>query len=217
MIYNNNTAFKIAEYLLHINAIKLNPTKPFIWASGLKSPIYCDNRIALSFPKIRTFIKKQLVEACKKHFPDAELIAGVATAGIPQGVLLAQELNLPFAYVRSSQKKHGMSNKIEGYVHKYQKTVVVEDLISTGKSSLNAVTALSEIGVEVVGMLSIFSYELNIAKENFENANCKLISLSNYNYLINTALKNNLINSNELNSLQKWRNNPRKWENNIEH
>ncbi len=211
MIYSVETAEMIARHLLEIHAIKLSPDKPFTWASGLRSPIYCDNRIALSFPVIRTYIRQQLVDAAAEFFGEAELISGVATAGIAQGVLVAQEMGLPFSYVRSSKKSHGMTNQIEGLIHKGQSAIVVEDLVSTGKSSLSAVAALREAGVEVKGMLSIFTYGLAVADENFEKAKCKLISLSDYNNLIKVALENKYISQEDLLSLQNWRKNPGEW------
>ncbi len=212
MIYKKETAEKIAAYLLEINAIKLNTEKPFVWASGLNSPIYCDNRISLSYPQIRSFIKNEIVNACKGHFAGAELIAGVATAGIPQGALVADKLNLPFVYVRSAKKSHGLTNRIEGFYTKGQKVVVIEDLVSTGKSSLAAVDALRNEGLEVLGMISIFTYQLPVAEQNFEKHNCKLVSLSGYEYLIETALKNNYITGKQLLSLKKWRQNPEEWQ-----
>ncbi len=211
MIYTEETAVTIANYLLDIQAIKINTEAPFVWASGLRSPIYCDNRIALSYPKIRTIIKQQLTAACKKYFSDAGLVAGVATAGIPQGALLAETLGLPFAYVRSAKKSHGMSNQIEGKISEGEKAVVVEDLVSTGKSSLSAVEALREAGVVVTGMLSIFTYGLPMATVNFQKAQCPLVSLSDYEHLINVALDRNYITTNQRTSLQQWRKSPQEW------
>lgn len=211
MITNPEIATKVALHLLKINAIKLNPEKPFTWASGLRSPIYCDNRIALSYPAIRNFIRQELTRAAKENFNDANLVVGVATAGIPQGVLVAQELNLPFAYVRSTVKTHGMTNRIEGHVQKGQIAVVVEDLVSTGKSSLAAVKALRSTGIQVAGMISVFTYDMPAAEENFEKANCRLITLSDYPYLMEAALTNNLIDNEMLDSLYAWRSDPQKW------
>ncbi len=211
MITNPETATKVALHLLKINAIKLSPDKPFTWASGLHSPIYCDNRLALSYPVIRDFIRQELANAVKDNFKDANLVVGVATAGIPQGVLIAQELNLPFAYVRSAAKSHGMTNRIEGYTQKGQTAVVVEDLVSTGKSSLTAVKALRNAGIQIAGMVSVFTYDLPIAKDNFEKANCRLVSLSNYPHLMDAALSNNFIDKSMLNSLYAWRSDPQKW------
>ena len=215
MILNNNTASKVAEKLLQIKAIKLNTNEPFTWASGLRSPIYCDNRITLSYPDIRTFIKQSLTEAVKSKYGIPDVIAGVATAGIPQGVLVAQEFGLPFIYVRSSKKSHGMTNRIEGYFKEGQSVVVVEDLVSTGKSSLAAVDALREAGLDVKGMVSIFTYGLEIAEENFKNKNCELVSLGDYEHLIKQALESNYIKKEEESTLMEWRKNPQKWSNNF--
>jgi len=211
MIFDPETAAKVALQLLEINAIKLSPDKPFTWASGLHSPIYCDNRLALSYPAIRSFIRQELSKAIKENFSNTDLIAGVATAGIPQGVLVAQELNLPFAYVRSSAKAHGMTNRIEGCVQKGQTAVVVEDLVSTGKSSLAAVKALREAGININGMISVFTYDLPVAEENFRKAKCPFISLSDYHLLMEVALKNNYIDRAMLSSLIAWREDPQKW------
>lgn len=211
MILNEETALTISDFLLQIKAIKLDITNPFTWASGLKSPIYCDNRITLSFPKIRTYIRQEFVKIINEEFGSVDVIAGVATGGIAQGALVAQELGLPFVYVRSSQKKHGLTNQIEGIVESGQSVVVVEDLISTGKSSLNAVNALREAGCNIKGMVAIFSYDLTIAKENFEKADCKLITLSDYNFLIRKAVETNYINESDIQSLVRWRENPKKW------
>ena len=211
MIVNPETAEAVALHLLKINAIKLSPEKPFTWASGLHSPIYCDNRLALSYPAIRDFIRQELTKAVKENFSDAGLVVGVATAGIPQGVLVAQALNLPFAYVRSSAKAHGMTNRIEGFIKKGQNAVVVEDLVSTGKSSLTAVEALRDAGINVKGMVSVFTYDLPVARENFEKAHCQLVALSDYPHLMDVALSNNFIGNAMLNSLYAWRNDPKKW------
>ncbi|GAB3503290.1 orotate phosphoribosyltransferase [Emticicia fontis] len=206
-----NTSHKIASYLLSTKAVKLSPDQPFKWSSGWNSPIYCDNRVTLSYPEARTFIKKSLAKAIKKHFPDAELIAGVATAGIPQGALVAEALGLPFAYVRPKPKEHGMGNQIEGRIEKGQKVVVIEDLISTGGSSLKAVDALREAGIEVVGMVAIFTYGFKIADKNFADKGVPLVTLSNYNALIDEAIKQNYISSESLESLKKWRRKPETW------
>lgn len=197
--------------MLKTKAVKLSPEKPFKWSSGWNSPIYCDNRITLSDVEARTFIKKSLAKAIKKQFPDATLIAGVATAGIAQGALVADYLNLPFAYVRPKPKEHGMGNQIEGKIEKGQKVVVLEDLISTGGSSIKAAEALIEQGIEVVGMIAIFTYGFKVADQNFAEKNLKLVTLSNYNYLIDEALKQEYIKPNDLESLKKWRRNPAKW------
>lgn len=211
MIYNPDTAAHVAESLLQIKAIKLNNSRPFTWASGLRSPIYCDNRIALSYPKIRNYIRQELANAIHEHFGDVDVIAGVATAGIPQGVLVAQELGVPFVYVRSSQKEHGLENKIEGVINPGQSVVVIEDLISTGKSSLNAVDALRKAGAEVKGMVAIFSYGLDVATKNFEDKNCTVISLSDYDNLIKKAVESNYITDADRESLLHWRSNPQSW------
>ncbi len=211
MVFNSETAEQTARKLLETDAIRLQPEHPFTWASGLHSPIYCDNRRTLSYPAIRTYIRQELSRAIKQFFENVQLIAGVATAGIPQGVLVAQELDLPFIYVRSSAKNHGLTNQIEGHWEKGQTAVVVEDLVSTGKSSLAAVKALREAGIRVAGMVSVFTYDLPVADENFRAAQCKLISLSDYHYLIQTALEENKITKKMINSLQEWRKDPEKW------
>ena len=211
MVYNKETAIAISEYLLQIKAVKLNVKEPFIWASGIKSPIYCDNRKTLSFPKIRTFIRQQFVDIITDLYGSVDLIAGVATGAIAHGVLVAHELGIPFVYVRSSEKKHGLENKIEGYFQSGQSVVVIEDLVSTGKSSLNAVEALRTGGCEVKGMLAIFSYNLDNADENFKKAKCQLNTLADYNELINQAVEKNYISDKDLKSLQKWRENPENW------
>lgn len=202
---------KIAEFLLQIKAIKLEPTNPFTWASGLKSPIYCDNRITLSYPTIRTYIRQKFSEVIHEEIGSIDMISGVATAGIPQGVLVAQDLGLPFTYVRSSAKEHGRQNLIEGEVVDGQRVVVIEDLVSTGKSSLAAVQALRDAGCNVVALLSIFSYNLPVAEENFKNAKCRFISLSNYDALVRYAAENQFINENERSLLDSWRLDPEKW------
>lgn len=204
-------AAKVASLLLEIGAIKLNTRTPFKWSSGWNSPIYCDNRISLSFPKIRSAIKKLLVDTVKSHYPDAEAIAGVATAGIPQGALIADAMELPFIYVRSSPKGHGMENLIEGKISRDQKVVVVEDLISTGGSSLKAAEALSEAGIEVVGMIAIFTYGFDQADKNFENAGIPLVCLSNYSNLIEEALNQGYISEDQVASLEAWRKAPEQW------
>src|SRR5690554_1265760 len=204
---NNDTevAQKIAESLLQIKAIKLQPQKPFTWASGLKSPIYCDNRIALSHPAIRTYIRQKLAEVVQESFGSVEMISGVATAGIPQGVLVAQDLGLPFTYVRSSQKEHGRQNRIEGEVVSGQRVVVIEDLISTGRSSLDAVAALREAECNVVGLVSIFTYGFEEATKNFEAAKCELISLCDYDTLLEVAAKYNYIHPDDIELLESWK------------
>lgn len=211
MKFNEQIAKQVAEYLLQIQAVKLSPAEPFTWASGLKSPIYCDNRITLSYPEIRNYLKEQFCELIERKFHSAEVVAGVATGGIAQGALVAQEFNLPFVYIRSSQKSHGLENKIEGKVEKGQKVVIIEDLVSTGKSSLNAVHALRNAGCEVVGMAAIFTYGLDIALDNFQETGVKLFTLSDYNTLIEKALETNYINQQDMDSLQEWRKDPKQW------
>lgn len=205
-----NTAAQIAQDLLKINAIKLSPTQPFTWASGLKSPIYCDNRVVLSYPDIRSTVIKAFVEKTKAFEP-FDLVAGVATAGIAHGALLAQALNLPFIYVRSKAKGHGRQNQIEGKMTGQERVLVIEDLISTGGSALKAVHVLREEGCTVVGALAIFSYGFESAKTAFETANCSFDTLSNYNTLIAEAIKADYINSSEESTLKEWSNNPKAW------
>ncbi|OQX76087.1 MAG: orotate phosphoribosyltransferase [Bacteroidetes bacterium 4484_249] len=202
----------ISEYLLQIKAVKLSVKEPFTWASGMKSPIYCDNRKTLSFPKIRTFIRQEFVKIINEEYGDVDLIAGVATGAIAHGVLVAEELGVPFVYVRSSEKSHGLENKIEGQYESGQSVIVIEDLISTGKSSLNAVEALRSVGCNVKGMVAIFNYKLDKAKVNFEKAKCRLHTLSDYDELIKQAVDNNYISDSELKSLREWREDPEKWE-----
>lgn len=205
------TAGQVAAMLLQIQAIKLNTEKPFTWASGWKSPIYCDNRLSLSFPEVRGKIRDGLAQVIRQNFFSAESIAGVATAGIAQGALVADALNLPFLYVRPKPKDHGMENLIEGKVTKGQKVVVIEDLVSTGGSSLKAVAALRDAGFDVLGMVSIFNYGFDIATRNFYEANTSLISLSDYNHLIMYASEQKYINEEQLISLKAWRVDPANW------
>ncbi len=207
----DSTAAKIAEYLLEINAVKLSPDVPFTWTSGWKSPIYSDNRLSLSHPNVRNFIKISLGELVKSEFPEAEAIIGVATAGIAPGALVADELNLPFGYVRSEAKKHGMGKQVEGDIKPGQKIVVVEDLVSTGKSSLQAVQSLREYGCEVLGMVSIFTYGFDAAKLAFDEVQCPYFSLSNYNVLVEVAASKNLIQTEQMNVLAEWRKSPDTW------
>ncbi len=207
----DDPSVKVAQFLLQIKAIKLQPENPFTWASGWKSPIYCDNRKTLSYPQIRTYIRQQFVETINEHFAKPDVIAGVATGGIAQGALVAQDMGLPFVYVRSEAKKHGMTNMIEGDVESGQNVVVVEDLISTGGSSLKAVAALREKGCNVKGMAAIFTYGFAEAEENFKKAKCKLQTLSNYNILIETALAKGYINESDVENLKNWRKNPADW------
>ena len=202
---------KIAEFLLQIKAIKLQPANPFTWASGWKSPIYCDNRITLSHPSVRTYIRQKLSELIQEEYGSVSVIAGVATAGIPQGTLVAQELGLPFIYVRSKAKEHGTQSLIEGEINPGQRVVIVEDLISTGKSSLQAVNALREAGYEVAGLVAIFSYGFDIAIENFAEAKCRFSTLSNYAALISYASEHQFIQKNEIELLNDWRRNPAEW------
>lgn len=207
----NDIANKVAQKLLDINAIKLNVAEPFTWASGWKSPIYCDNRLSLSYPSVRTFVKEKIVDVIHENFTSIEAIAGVATAGIPQGALVAEALNAPFIYVRSKPKGHGMENMIEGKIIEDQKVVVIEDLVSTGGSSLKAIEALRANHIEVLGMVSIFTYGFPIADENFENAGIKLVALSNYDALINVALSMNYISEDQVSHLKSWREDPGRW------
>jgi orotate phosphoribosyltransferase len=210
-IFDKKIASEVATQLLKIKAIRLQPEKPFTWASGWKSPIYCDNRLSLSYPAVRTYIKNNLTQVIKAHFSNAEAIAGVATAGIPQGALLADTLSLPFIYVRSKPKDHGMENMIEGKVTFGQKVVVVEDLVSTGGSSLKAVADLRAAGFEVLGMVAIFTYGFEIAEKNFKEAGVKLICLSDYSSLLTPALANDYIDDSTLASLVEWRKDPASW------
>jgi orotate phosphoribosyltransferase len=205
------TAGPIAEMLLRIEAIKLNIEKPFTWSSGWKSPIYCDNRLSLSFPDVRSKVREGLAQAIRENFRNAESVAGVATAGIPQGALVADALNLPFLYVRPKPKDHGMENLIEGKVTRGQKVVVVEDLVSTGGSSLKSVQALRDAGFEVLGMVCIFNYGFEVASKNFADAKVPLISLSDYSHLINVAVAEKYIAEKELISLKAWRVDPAGW------
>lgn len=206
-----DTASAVAEMLLKIEAIKLNIQKPFTWSSGWKSPIYCDNRLSLSYPEVRSAIKAGLIHAIKQNFFTAEAIAGVATAGIPQGAIVADALNLPFLYVRPKPKEHGMENLIEGKITKHQKVVVVEDLVTTGASSLKTVAALREAGFKVLGMVSIFNYGFDIASRNFYQADVSLISLSDYGHLLPQALNQKYITEEQVTSLKAWRVDPASW------
>jgi len=206
-----NTINSIPQYLLQSKAIKLEPAKPFTWASGWKSPIYCDNRITLSFPEIRAAIRNAFVDKIKQHYPGVEVIAGVATGAIAQGALVAEAMNLPFVYVRSAPKKHGMENLIEGIVMPGQKVVVVEDLISTGGSSLQAVDALRKAGAEVLGMVAIFTYGFTTAEDNFKASDCKLVTLTNYLELLDLAVQTGYIKAEQVNVLKEWRQSPHTW------
>ena len=211
MILDKNIAKKTAEALLQINAIKLQPNNPFSWASGWKSPIYCDNRITLSFPEVRTFLRQQLATQIVEAYGKPDVIAGVATGAIAIGALVAEELGIPFVYVRPEAKKHGRKNQIEGFLDTGKNVVVVEDLISTGGSSLKAVEALKEHGVTVKGMIALFTYGFDIASKNFEDANVELYTLSNYENLIEQAADTNYISTDEIKTLQEWRTNPSEW------
>jgi orotate phosphoribosyltransferase len=211
MFNNSEAEQQVAEFLLQIKAIKLQPNNPFTWASGWKSPIYCDNRITLSHPTVRTYIRQQLTQLIQEKFGAVGCIAGVATAGIPQGVLIAQELGLPFIYVRSKPKEHGTGSLIEGDVVTGKRVVVIEDLISTGKSSLQAVTALREAGYQVAGLAAIFTYQFDVATENFKEAKCPFVTLSNYSALIKYAEQNQYVSTDDVDMLKKWRENPAEW------
>jgi orotate phosphoribosyltransferase len=201
----------VAEKLLQSNAIKLNPAQPFTWASGWKSPIYCDNRRVLSFPFIRDFVKSEMCNVVFQQFPDAELLAGVATAGIPWGAMAADQLKLPYIYVRPKPKEHGLGNQIEGFFEPGQKVVVIEDLISTGKSSLQVVDVIRAAGMEVMGMVSIFTYGFPVATENFEKAGVPYVSLTNYTTLIELAVEKGMVSPDQQGILMEWRKNPANW------
>jgi len=202
----------VAEKLLHVGAVKLSPEKPFTWASGWKSPIYCDNRKVLSFPYVRDFVKSEMCNVIFEKFPGAELLAGVATAGIAWGAMAADQLKLPYIYVRPKPKEHGLGNQIEGYYEPGQKVLVIEDLISTGKSSLQVVDVLKAAGVEVVGMVSIFTYGFGIAEKAFADAGVPYHSLTNYSALIGLALEQGSINADVEKTLLQWREDPAGWQ-----
>lgn len=210
-IVNVHAAKLIAGRLLEIGAIKLNPSKPFTWASGWKSPIYCDNRLSLSYPKVRTPIKQHLCDAIRARYDGTEAIAGVATAGIPQGTLVADQLGLPFLYVRSKPKGHGMENLIEGRVVPGQKAVVVEDLISTGGSSLKAVEALRKAGIDVLGLVAVFTYGFDIAEQRFREAGLDYVAISSYSEMLQEALERGDITEDQLDMLTQWRSQPDRW------
>ena len=211
MIFNKDTAEKTAELLLQINAIKLNPKNPFTWASGWNSPIYCDNRLILSFPAIRNYVREEFSKNIEKKYGKPDVIAGVATGAIGIGMLVAEFMGLPFVYVRPEPKKHGRQNQVEGFLQKGQNVVVIEDLISTGNSSLIAVEALKEAGANVKGMVAIFTYGFAIAKENFKNANVDLHTLADYNHLLELAVTKNYITEKEVKTLREWRESPSTW------
>jgi len=214
MIWNIDNAKIVAEKLLQINAIKLQPNQPFTWASGWKSPIYCDNRLSLSYPEIRNYVVESLCKAITEKYGNPDVIAGVATGAIAVGALVADKLNKPFVYVRASAKAHGRQNKVEGFLEPKQSVVVVEDLISTGKSSLDAVDALRQIDANILGMAAIFSYGFEVATQNFEASKCKLVTLSNYDALVNNAAATGYINNESLGLLKEWRTQPSKWKQN---
>lgn len=201
----------LAEKLLQISAIKLQPENPFTWASGWKSPFYCDNRKTLSFPELRNFVKLELVHAVLENFPEADAVAGVATGAIAQGALVADELNLPFVYVRSKPKDHGMENLIEGELRPEMKVVVIEDLISTGGSSLKAVEAIRKAGNEVVGMVASYTYGFPVAKKAFEDAGVRLITLTDYEHVVAEAAATGYISESDVEVLNEWRKNPANW------
>ncbi|WP_394775270.1 orotate phosphoribosyltransferase [Flavobacterium sp.] len=211
MIFNKDTAEKTAELLLQINAIKLNPENPFTWASGWKSPIYCDNRLILSFPSIRNYVRDEFAKNIEKQFGKPDVIAGVATGAIGIGILVAESLGLPFVYVRPEAKKHGRQNQVEGFLQKGQNVVVVEDLISTGNSSLMAVEALRNEGANIKGMAAIFTYGFNVAEENFKNANIDLYTLSNYENLLDLAVQKQYITEDQQSTLLEWNESPSTW------
>ena len=206
-----STAGPIASKLMEIGAIKLNHEKPYTWSSGWKSPVYCDNRLSLSFPRLRSYIKQCLAQAVRENFPDVQAIAGVATAGIPQGALVAEELELPFLYVRPKPKDHGLENLIEGKLERGQRVVLIEDLISTGGSSLKAATALRDAGATVSGMVAIFTYGFDLAEQNFEKEKIQLVCLSDFPHLLEYALQNKFINEAQLAHIKTWRLDPANW------
>jgi orotate phosphoribosyltransferase len=211
MIFSNETAEKMAALLLQVRAVKLNPQQPFTWSSGWKSPIYCDNRITLSFPEIRSYIKEQFANIVRETFNSTEVIAGVATAGIAHGAILAEHVETPFCYVRSSSKGHGLGNRIEGMVLPGQKVLVVEDLISTGGSSLSVVQALREAQADVIGLIAIFTYGFPVAKKKFSEAGVPFYTLTDYETLLSQAVRQGAIESTQLETLQSWRSSPETW------
>ncbi len=211
MVLDKDTAKKTAELLLQINAIKLEPENPFTWASGWKSPIYCDNRIMLSYPEIRNFVKEEMAKQVEKLYGKPDVIAGVATGAIGIGIMVAEVLGLPFIYVRPEPKSHGRQNQIEGYLESGQNVVVIEDLISTGKSSLNAVKALRSQQANVMGMVAIFTYGFSVATTNFEEDDVALNTLSDYDHLVEQASETNYIKKSQLQTLLQWKSNPQQW------
>jgi|TARA_B100001093_G_scaffold370538_1_gene355506 orotate phosphoribosyltransferase len=211
MVLDKKIAEQTVNYLTQINAIKLNTKKPFTWTSGIKSPIYCDNRLILSFPDVRKFVADKMTDIVENKYGKDISIAGVATGAIAIGAMIAERLNLPYAYVRPEPKEHGLKNQIEGNIKKGSNIVVIEDLISTGKSSLNAINALKSEGYNVMGMLSIFSYNFQFANKKFEDENISINSLSDYNSLVNLIQSEGTLDSNEISRLKKWRENPKTW------
>jgi orotate phosphoribosyltransferase len=208
-----NSSLKVAEYLLQIKAIKLNIEKPFTWASGIKSPIYCDNRKTLSYPAIRNFLRQEFIAGIRSHYGEPDVIAGVATGGIALGALVADHLGLPFIYVRSSVKEHGLQNKVEGELQAGQSVVVIEDLISTGGSSLDAVAAIREAGGRVTGLAAIFTYGFDSAKTAFEKAECRYFTLTDYRKMLIQATNDRYINESDMETLELWRADPKNWSN----
>lgn len=211
MNYSFNSAHKVAEFLLQIKAILLKPEEPFTWASGWKSPIYCDNRKTLSYPRIRTFIRQEIVKTIDENFGRPDIIAGVATGGIAQAALVAQELGLPLVYVRPSKKSHGTQSQIEGVIESGQSVIIIEDLVSTGNSSLMAVDALREAGCTVKGMVAMFTYGFDVAKQNFLDHKCPLVTLTDFESLLEKAIESKYIQESDLESLSEWRKNPAEW------
>lgn len=212
MIFDNEIARQTAAQLLQIKAIKLQPEEPFTWASGWKSPIYCDNRVILSFPQVRTYVREVMARMIREKYGTPDAIAGVATGAIAMGVLVAQEMNLPFVYVRPEAKSHGRKNQIEGALEEGQSVVVIEDLVSTGGSSLKAVDALREAGAKVIGMAAVFTYGFQVSEDNFNNANCDLYTLSDYSHLLEEVNSKGYINEETFTTLKEWRKAPEKWE-----
>lgn len=210
-ILNSELASKVANQLLHISAVKLQPKEPFTWASGWKSPIYCDNRKTLSYPEVRKLIAKGLAQGVREKFPDAQVVAGVATGAIAVGVLVAEELGLPFIYVRPKPKEHGLGNQVEGHLPEGCNVVVIEDLISTGGSSLKAVEALRKTSAKVLGMVAIFTYGFEVADNNFAEAECEVYTLSNYSELVKLAVDSGYVSSDDLEQLNDWRKSPSTW------
>lgn len=211
MVFNTETAEKTAEFLLQIKAIKLQPEEPFTWASGWNSPIYCDNRMSLSYPSIRNYIRSSLAQLIEEHYPSVDVIAGVATGAIAIGALAAEQLGLPFVYVRSKAKEHGRQNMIEGHLPEGANVVVIEDLVSTGMSSLQAVSALREANARVLGMGAIFTYGFDISEAAFKEANCQLVTLSDYDHLITKAVDGGYVDKSQERTLNQWRMNPSQW------